>query len=888
MDNLRLTPSGRLELTGSSTMTDRISRRRARAFERGNGHGILHLVLHEAESPLSAQLAYWRGLGKQLLGEACQHSDPLALTELRIPAADGAWCATFAAGVPPMIGAELMSAARIEELWKDTGDALRAAIGNRDLASLLSKTKSQWHTVGRVCLHLAEHKTDARRPFAFLATYISGLTNDGTPRHIPLKNVMLEFRGKGARGKLLALLAPLSRAAEQSAFLRHQLESGHIHQPQAWTSSKAHDFLRDTSAYEQAGLLVRAPDWWTTRKVHPAVRVSLGEKKPATLGLSSLLDFDVRVCLDGQPLRDAELRQLLTAGKGLVHLRGRWVEVDADRLAAVLNHWREIDCLARSEGIPFSQAMRLLARAGLEEHSTHSEEDTKSWAEFVAGKWLRKRLQALRDPAGEKAYSGNAGLRTTLRPYQKSGWRWLESLRQLRLGGCLADDMGLGKTIQVLALLSHCRKRKLPGTDLLVLPASLIENWRIEIERFAPGLKALIAHPSHCPSRELEKLKHKTVLSHDLVLTSYATVKRLPWMHDIPWRHLILDEAQAIKNPGSAQTRQVKALQAEWRLALSGTPIENRMGDLWSIFDFLNPGLLGSAAAFKRFSKGLESGDQGYAPLRRLVQPYILRRLKTDKSVIQDLPDKTEVRASCLLSRRQAALYEQSVRELEKELSKVAGIKRRGLVLSYLMRFKQICNHPSQWLGDGEFEAKDSGKFGRLREICETIAMRQEKVLVFTQFKQITNALSCQLAETFGHEGFVLHGGTSVRKRQQLVQAFQEDEHRPYMVLSLKAGGSGLNLTAASHVVHFDRWWNPAVEDQATDRAFRIGQKRNVLVHKFVCQGTVEDRIDEMLTSKRSLSDAILKKGAEKALSEMGDDELLDFVALDVGRIFQR
>ena len=368
-------------------------------------------------------------------------------------------------------------------------------------------------------------------------------------------------------------------------------------------------------------------------------------------------------------------------------------------------------------------------------------------------------------------------------------------------------------------------------------------------------------------------------------ITTYGTVMRTAWMRAHAWRNVILDEAQAIKNPSAKQTRAVKALDAQWRLALTGTPVENRLGDLWSIFDFLNPGLLGSARAFTRFCKSLASGTHGgYTPLRRLVQPYILRRLKTDKRVIADLPVKTEVNAYCRLSRRQAALYARSVEEMRTTIDALDGIERRGMVLAFLMRFKQICNHPSQWLGDGRYAAGDSGKLTRLRELGESIAARQDKALVFTQFREMTGPLAHFLTGVFGRSGLVLHGGTLVRKRQELVTRFQEDDRVPFMVLSLKAGGTGLNLTAASHVIHFDRWWNPAVENQATDRAFRIGQRKNVLVHKFVCRGTVEERIDELIASKQQLSDEILSGGAESILTEMSNEQLISMVALDMRR----
>jgi non-specific serine/threonine protein kinase len=360
---------------------------------------------------------------------------------------------------------------------------------------------------------------------------------------------------------------------------------------------------------------------------------------------------------------------------------------------------------------------------------------------------------------------------------------------------------------------------------------------------------------------------------------------RQPWLLDVEWELVILDEAQAIKNPGANQTRAVKKLKAGAKIALTGTPVENRLSDLWSIFDFLCPGLLGSAAKFKEFQKRLERRNQDrYAPLRRLVQPYILRRLKTDKSIIADLPDKTEVKTFCGLTKKQAALYARSVEELARSLHGIEGMKRRGLVLSYLVKFKQICNHPSHLLGDRRYDPAESGKYERLRAIGEELALRQEKALVFTQFREITEPLAAFLAEVFGREGLVLHGATPVSKRKDLIRAFEKEDGPPFFVLSLKAGGTGLNLTAASHVVHFDRWWNPAVENQATDRAFRIGQKKNVLVHKFICRGTVEEKIDELMEEKRELSDGILKGGAETLLTEMSDKELLDLVALNIDK----
>jgi non-specific serine/threonine protein kinase len=485
----------------------------------------------------------------------------------------------------------------------------------------------------------------------------------------------------------------------------------------------------------------------------------------------------------------------------------------------------------------------------------------------------------MRDPAKASECLEIPGLRATLRPYQHTGVMWLRFLARLGLGACLADDMGLGKTLQVISLLL-LRKEEKPNnkvSSLLVVPASLLGNWRSEIERFAPGLVFNIIHPS-------EQRNHKQGTEH-LVITTYGMLTRSDDIRKRKWDAVILDEAQAIKNPAARQTRAVKEVNSHVRIALTGTPVENRASDLWSIFDFINPGLLGGAKAFGDFIKANNKQAQpDYGPLRALTKPYILRRLKTDKRVIADLPDKTEMRAFCPLTKMQAALYQKSVEDLAKALENSDGIQRRGLVLAFITRFKQICNHPSHWLSDGAWAPEASGKFDRLREITEEIAERQEKVLVFTQFKEVTGPLSEFLTTVFRRPGLVLHGGTAIAKRREFVDSFQRDDGPPFFILTVKAGGAGLNLTQAAHVIHFDRWWNPSVENQATDRAFRIGQKNKVLVHKFVCRGTIEERIDEVIEGKRALSNELLEGGSEKMLTEMSNDELLQFVALDIHR----
>ena len=885
-----LTPSGQITLRRhehGALLPTTIAKRITEAFSKGRAHGVLHLGAAELATDLDPTLGFWRDLGQSFVAKVCAALDPTEPQSLVVPEPDQGELEALAHAAPPMQGSELISSALLAELWMDIGAALADETGKRKdgIQGYLQGHNSIWNVVGRVCFHLAENKRDPEYPFAFITTYAHKVSKQAKLQHLPLNRALQEYAGARNKKKLLALLSPLLRAAERSEMMRELVDSGDVYHPLSWTPKEAHQFLCEVPVYEQAGMVVHMPDWWSVRnRPRPKVSVAVGGKAPSSLGMDALLDVDVSLTLDGKALSTKEIEELLASSEGLALIKGKWVEVDREKLSEILGQWRDVQEQAAAGGVSFAEAMRMLAGAELNGAVDDGVTDARpEWSEVIAGKWLAGKLDSLRSPQLRAEIESGAGLRAELRPYQKTGVQWLWSLRSLGLGGCLADDMGLGKTIQVLGILSMLRRKKVKGTDLLVVPASLIDNWHSEMQRFAPALNVLIAHPSHLPAARIKALSASEVDAHDAVISTYGTVMRTDWMKEYGWRCVILDEAQAIKNPGAKQTRAIKALNAEWRLALTGTPVENKLGDLWSLFDFLNPGLLGSAKAFNGFCKSLASRKHNaYAPLRQLVQPYILRRLKTDKSVISDLPDKTEVTAHCLLSKQQAALYQRSVKEMQRVIEEVEGIKRRGVVLAFLMRFKQICNHPSQWLGDNVYDASQSGKFARLRELCEPIAERQDKVLVFTQFREMTDPLAIFLAEIFGKPGLVLHGGTAVKKRQGLVRKFQENEDVSFMVLSLKAGGTGLNLTAASHVIHFDRWWNPAVENQATDRAFRIGQKNNVLVHKFVCRGTVEEHIDELIAGKQQLSDEILSGGAESILTEMSNDELLALVSLDM------
>ena len=892
-----LTPRGLLILRPAEealALESEQNSRLEKAFLRGPGHGLLCLGANEVGTALPPVLSYWREFGSRYVTALCALSDiGERVTKPPIPVPANGELDDIAAIVPPMTGAEYLSVAVLADLWRGMDAAFDVELADARLSvqAFLKGRHPAWNLVGRVHFSLAENRRDEAAPFAFLATYTTRLSAEAKAQHMPLGKALQEYAGAKNRERLLSLLLPIQRAAEHCDWLKIMVDAGEIFHPLRWSPQQALQFLKDVPAIESAGVAVRMPaSWRMNRPARPQVKATVGGHAPSQLGMDALLDFRMDVTLDGERLSATEIKRLLAHSDGLVLIRGKWVEIDHEGLRRTLDKFEAIEHRAASDGLSFGEAMRMLAGAGIAENDSAGQADI-DWGQAVAGPWLAETLAALRRPDGLARIDPGKSLQGTLRPYQLAGVQWLYLLTQLRLGACLADDMGLGKTIQVLSLLLTLKNE--PGdkrkTSLLVAPASLLANWASEIARFAPSLKARVAHPSAAPAEKLNTddadnpADVDLLADVDLVITSYGFLARSPWLGAAPWRLVVLDEAQAIKNPAAKQTKMVKQLRADTRIALTGTPIENRLGDLWSIFDFINPGLLGSSKQFSSFVKGLADRPHGtYGPLRELVRPYILRRLKTDKSVIADLPDKTEVKAFCALGRRQAALYQQAVEELARRLEDVDGIQRRGMVLAFLMRLKQICNHPSQWLGDGAWVEKDSGKFARLRDIVEVIAARQEKVLIFTQFKETTAPLAAFVGSVFGRAGLVLHGETAVKKRKELVRQFQEDENIPFFVLSLKAGGAGLNLTAASHVVHFDRWWNPAVENQATDRAFRIGQTKNVLVHKFICRGTVEDKIDQLIESKKQLAGDLLGGGAEMALTEMKDAELLKLVALDL------
>jgi non-specific serine/threonine protein kinase len=890
---LLLSPHGHLltrEVTGpnSASVDGHAGKRIHGAFGESAARGLLHLATTELQSSLPPPFAYARDFARLYLTRLCQTPpDGAGSTPTAVAPPAETDLAFQVLQAPPMQGCEYLDRDVLLSWWSELDELVRNQIKHHSggAQAYLSELSPQWRLVGRVTLHLAENKRDPEHPFAFLATYIPKLSAQGRIQHEPLGKALHEYSGAKNRAGLLSLLLPIQRATERSPFIKELVESGEIYQPLAWSPREAYRFLQDIPIFEESGLVVRVPDWW--KPSHPpraVVNVKVDARKGTTLTVDALLDFSVNVTLDGDPLSEAEIERLLESVGGLVALKGKWVEVDREKLGEALKHWKKVERETRESGLSFYEGMRLLAGVPRKLDATASADQDRDWIGLTAGAALEETLRKLRAPES-LASADPPGLRATLRQYQQTGVSWLRLVTGLGLGACLADDMGLGKTVQVIALLLHRKsvrtseKSNQTKASLLVVPASLLANWKAELNRFAPSLAFRFAHPSENTSSK-RQIEERDVQGLDLLITTYGLMSRTEWLRQRDWDLVILDEAQAIKNSGTRQSRAVKELKAAARVAMTGTPVENRLSDLWSLFAFLNPGLLGGAKAFSDLVKQMDARSS-YQPLRTLVGPYILRRLKTDKRVIADLPDKVEMSAFCNLSREQAALYERAVRDLASKLEEADRIQRRGLVLAQIMKLKQICNHPDQLAGSGDYSPLKSGKFQRLAALCEELGQRQEKALIFTQFREITGPLAQFLEGVFGQPGLVLHGGTAVAQRQRLVESFQRDDGPPYFVLSLKAGGTGLNLTAACQVFHFDRWWNPAVENQATDRAFRIGQKRNVLVHKFVCRGTIEERIDALLAEKSSLAGEVID-GAETLLTEMSNAELLEFVKLDI------
>ncbi|MEL6940465.1 MAG: DEAD/DEAH box helicase, partial [Cyanobacteria bacterium J06598_1] len=656
----------------------------------------------------------------------------------------------------------------------------------------------------------------------------------------------------------------------------------------------AFDFLNEAAwVLEDAGCKVVVPSWWTPqgrRRAKLKLKASSKsegkeEKGKSYFSFDTLVEYQYELSIGGEAVSEQEWQQLVDAQTPLVQFRGQWMELDQAKMQEMMDFWKKHrqDNPSGTNGMGLLEFMQMSAQQG---------DDVE--VDFSRDRTLLAMMDKLNDTSALVPVENPDRFEGQLREYQKRGVSWLSYLESLGLNGCLADDMGLGKTVQVIArLLQEEEQAKaakittLPPT-LLIAPTSVVGNWHREIQKFAPHLKATVHHGS---DRAKDKKAFKALCKRNhLLITSFALARRDTELIDsVGWHRIVLDEAQNIKNPKAAQTKAILKLSARHRLALTGTPIENRLLDLWSIFNFLNPGYLGKESQFrKNFERPIQrNSDRTQSMvLKKLVEPFILRRVKTDESIIKDLPSKVEQKLYCNLTKEQASLYEATVRDVEKQLKEAEGIQRKGLILSTLMKLKQICNHPAQFLQDGsDFLPKRSHKLSRLGDMVAEAIADGDSLLIFTQFREIGDALEKYLHQTYHYNTYYLHGGTSRKKRDKMMAEFQSAGTGPSVfILSLKAGGVGITLTKANHVFHFDRWWNPAVEDQATDRAFRIGQKKNVFVHKFVSIGTLEERIDQMIEDKKKLAGSIVGSD-ESWLTELDNDAFKRLIALNKNAI---
>ncbi|MEV0713828.1 DEAD/DEAH box helicase [Asanoa sp. NPDC050611] len=659
-------------------------------------------------------------------------------------------------------------------------------------------------------------------------------------------------------GRAVRLFPPLDEALREAQPTETRLDT-----------AAAHTFLRQAAPLLQAaGFGVQLPAWAGRKslglKLTTRAKSAPGGKALAAQGVGKdqLVDFTVDLMAGDEEISAADLHDLARLKVPLLRVKGRWVEFDDKQLSAAIRAVEQ----HRTGEMTIAEVLSQVAAGGDEELPLVAV-DADGWlGDLLAG----DADQRLRPTPTPEAFQGR------LRPYQERGLSWLDFLTRLGIGGILADDMGLGKTAQTLSLLVSERERGAVGATLLVCPMSLVSNWRKEAEKFAPSLDVYVHHGA---TREVARLADA-----DLVITTYGTALRdLAALQAVEWGRVVCDEAQAIKNSGTRQSQAVRAIPARTRLALTGTPVENHLAELWSIMDFANPGLLGPAKIFRRrYQEPIEvrQDEDAAAALKRATGPFVLRRLKTDKTIISDLPDKLEMKVWCPLTPEQAALYQAVVDDMLNKIGSSAGIERRGNVLAAMTRLKQVCNHPAHLLRDGSKLAGRSGKLARLQELAEEIVEEGDKALVFTQYAEFGSLLQPYLAAHLDRPVLWLHGGLSKQKRDELVTRFQSDPEPMIFLLSLKAAGTGLNLTAANHVIHVDRWWNPAVEDQATDRAYRIGQARNVQVRKFVCTGTIEERVDEMIERKKALAQRVVGTG-EEWLTELSTEELRDLFALD-------
>ena len=821
-------------------------------YEKDKGHFVFELGFHDKKE-FNQSINYLRTLSREYIRKY--------VSDTRFPFAKSPFSISFSDSelndlvgrVPFLIGSENVKAVWVQRILNTVDRACATEINNRGglPESYFKERNIDIIIPSRIFFHLVENK-QGKLPFAFLATY-SSMTENGI-KFYPLKNALSDLKDEPVQlGKIMSIITTV---AQKSSYINELINSGKLFYPLQVNEEDAYTFLKETSLYEENGIVCRIPKWYSDNscKIQYDFKEHLWEKmifQGVFFTKLTINHFSPELFYHGIPITIEEIKELLSRQEGLEFIKGRWVENNHDQLEDLLFQYEELskdgtsllDILKNKSGYAgFSEPKRTI-----EIEITHAE-----WLDHL----FEKKIEQLPEVSIPEPFT------SILRRYQMDAVRWCYQMYHFGFGVCLADDMGLGKTLEVLAFLKKIRADGLKRI-LAIVPATLVDNWKNEIQKFDLDIDVFTLRGNNEPSG--------SGCNAFLTLTTYQTAIRSDYIDRVNWDCVILDEAQAIKNYYTLQAKKVKSLHSKMRIAMTGTPIENSLLELWSIFDFINPGLLGTRQEFTKFYLS-ESADK----LKSLIDPFILRRLKTDKNIISDLPEKNEIDVPISLTKDQIVIYKQVVNMMNKAASAMSDPRQKKIaVLSSIIKLKQVCNHPSQYYGTEVFETDRSGKFIQLQEICETIHAKREKVLVFTQFKEIIKPLDDLLAHVFEKHGRCIDGTVSMKNRNTYVQEFQSGTI-PYMVLTIKTAGVGLNLTAAQNVIHFDRWWNPAVENQATDRAYRIGQKKNVMVYKFIAMNTIEEQINNMLSTKQALADTYINNSGDNVLSKLSIEELLN------------
>ncbi|MGG3625246.1 DEAD/DEAH box helicase [Bacillus gobiensis] len=793
--------------------------------------------------------------------------------------------------------------------WKDKDGVLEGfqlewfSYAVEDYVAFIPSLHEKWETVRNRQLHLLEFQSLFLDEQDFLESI--GWYEDETPFTVGLRLNEPEFDGdewkleqflrdkKNGDLRFFTGLNKLKKSWQKHAdkIAREQDRFGHV---VPWlsfdsgtsqlTEQEAWLFLSEYSeTLVNMGVEILLPSWWQIVKESSMMlkaKVSSSPRGESFVGMNALMDFNWQFATGGVELTEEEFNELVAGNRRLVNIRGQWVKIDPE----FIKQMKKLMERAEIEGLHMSDVLARELSEQDEENLVGNDDvllDSSAFAsiQFELSNSLRKMIQKLKNNENLPSYPVPEGFNGKLRPYQEHGVNWLLFLRESGFGACLADDMGLGKTIQMITYLLHVKEKGQSAPALIICPTSVLGNWQRELETFAPDLKVKLHYGGNRPKEE-DFASHYAET--DVVLTTYGlSHSDFDELEGVRWSTICLDEAQNIKNAHTKQSRAIRKLIGEHHIALSGTPMENRLTELWSIFDFMNKGYLGSLGAFhKRYVLPIEKDrdEQRIDKLQQIIKPFLLRRTKQDEEVALNLPEKLEQKEYIPLSVEQASLYEQLVKDTFDHMVSLAGMQKKALILSMLGKLKQICDHPALYLKEqSELLNGRSEKFTKLIELAGAINEQDESCLIFTQYIQMGEMMKSILEKSFGVPVKFLNGSLSKTERDQLVQQFQNKEF-PFLILSLKAGGTGLNLTAANHVIHYDRWWNPAVENQATDRAYRIGQSRFVHVHKLITTGTIEEKIDGMLEKKQSLNNQIIQ--SENWITELSTNELEELFTL--------